>query len=433
MLFSLVLNHVKAATKLPTIEIDEIYRNKDLKELDIDTYLSDLDIDKAVKITLIKNPELRSDLQKLGVAEAELIGAKLFSNPQLAGELMFFDRNSDIDYEIEIQKEILDIFFRPMRKSVGEAKLDLAKYQLSQIVLNKIFETKAKFLEYVFYLKALELKKTSVELTELEAEVAQRQNEAGNINPLELYSHNLSKLHNENKLADFNAEYIIAKQNFLRVLALNEADLKINQNFDYLVFPTDDKLVFDDLINIAFSNSPELKAIEKDVLANQKSLKLAKWRALPEFSLGGKVLDEPGPGRYWGPTISAGIPIFDRNQDQKAFYKAMLEKTKFDYEAQKIKLYADIKSSFADLEAKREIALRYKDFIFEQRQKLLKMTQLNYNFMLKDVYDLLHAKKNLVDAEITYLEALKDYYQNKFEILSLIGLTNFMESDVNEK
>ena len=427
------INIAFAKEQLETIKIQEIYENKELKTVDIEAYLNDLNIDKAVKIALIKNPELRSDLQKLGVAEANLIGAKLFSNPQVAGELLFFDRNSDIEYEIGIQKEILDIFFRPMRKSVGEAKLDLAKYQLSQIVLNKIYETKAKFIEYIYYLKALELKTTSVELTDLEAEVAQRQDEAGNINPLELYSHNLNNLHNENELADFNADYVKARQKFLKVLGLNEAELQINNDIDYLSFPSENKLAFAELINIAFTNSPELKAIEKNVLANEKSLKLAKWRALPDFSLGAQLQDEPGPGRYWGPSISADIPIFDRNQDQKAFFNAMLKKIKFDYEAQKIKLYAAIKNSFADLEAKREIARRYKDFIFEQRQKLLTMTQLNYNFMLKDVYDLLQAKKNLIDAEIIYLESLKHYYQNKFEILSLIGLTNFMENDSNEK
>lgn len=423
-----------AETQLNSIKIDEIYKSDEMKNIDLDSYLSNLNIDKAIKISLIKNPELRSDLQKLGVAKAELIGAKLFSNPELSGELMFFDRNSDIEYEINIQKEILDIFFRPMRKKIAETKVDLAKYQLTQIVLNKIYETKAKFIEYVFYTKALKLKKTSVELTDLEAEVAKRQSEAGNINPLELYNHNLNNLHNKNELADFQADATIAKQNFLRVLGLNQAEIKINDDIKYLEFPSENKLVFEELINLAFANSPELKSIEKNLIANEKSLKLAKWRALPEFALGAQVQDESGPGRYWGPTITAGIPIFDRNQDQKAFYDAMLKKTQFDYQAQKVKLYAGIRNSFADLEAKKEISQRYRDFIFEQRKKLLTMTQLNYNLMLKDVYDLLQAKQNLVEAEIVYLESLKDYYENKFEIMSLIGLTNFMENNSkNEK
>ncbi|MGB7158035.1 MAG: TolC family protein, partial [Tepidisphaeraceae bacterium] len=144
-----------------------------------------LSADAAVQVALLNNPALQAAYEDVGVAQAELVGAGLLSNPVFDAEARFGEGGSGTSVEITVVQDFLDVFQIPLRKRLATDALRSAELRTADGVLNLAAETRETYYAAQAATQLLELRKTVAEASGASADVATRLREAGNVTELD--------------------------------------------------------------------------------------------------------------------------------------------------------------------------------------------------------------------------------------------------------
>ena len=122
-----------------------------------------------------------------------------------------------------------------------------------------------------------------------------------------------------------------------------------------------------------------------------------------------------------GPNLSVQLPIFDTGKASIARLEAEQLRAMRQLDAIAIDARSEVRE-FRDLMvASRELAEFYRSVLLPQRARILDLTLLHYNMMLKGNYDLLFAKQNQVEVEKAYVEAWRDYWIARAQLERAVG------------
>src|SRR5256885_1884173 len=75
--------------------------------------------DRAVEVALLNNPTLAATYEDLGIAQADLMEARVPRNPTIAAEVRF-PQHAALPFEIELTQSLLDLLLMPVRSRAGE-------------------------------------------------------------------------------------------------------------------------------------------------------------------------------------------------------------------------------------------------------------------------------------------------------------------------
>jgi len=135
---------------------------------------------------------------------------------------------------------------------------------------------------------------------------------------------------------------------------------------------------------------------------------------------------EPDGVKTTGPSVIVPIPLFDRGLAGRTRAAANLRMAEQ-------RLYALTTTARAEARAARERLLEararadyLKDVIVPRRQRILYLTQLEYNTMLRGVFDLIRARQGLSDALREQVMAVRDYWLARTDLdAAVAGVTGF--------
>jgi cobalt-zinc-cadmium efflux system outer membrane protein len=175
----------------------------------------------------------------------------------------------------------------------------------------------------------------------------------------------------------------------------------------------------DDLEPVAVYASLALHAGAANAEAAANRLGAARVQAfLPELGVGASAIELDGHLEV-GPAIRLGIPLFDQRAGERA--KAAAEANRADHElaADAIELRARARAVRIEALEAYEEAQHLHDVVLPLRQKIVDETLLHYNAMDADPFQLIVARRDLVDAGHQYLEALRRYANAMSEVEAL--------------
>jgi outer membrane protein, heavy metal efflux system len=78
---------------------------------------------EAVQICLLNNPKLQAAFFNVGIAGAEVVQSRLFSNPSVALSPRFPDGGDPTSFEASFAQNIADLWLIPIRKRAAEHAL----------------------------------------------------------------------------------------------------------------------------------------------------------------------------------------------------------------------------------------------------------------------------------------------------------------------
>ena len=141
----------------------------------------------AAQIALLNNRGLQSTFEEIGLAQADLIEARTFPNPELNVSARFPDKPpSGTDVEWSIAQNFLNILMIPLKAKVAKDQLLAAQFRVSDAITRLVAETKSA----IYQLKAAEeiLARLKVEQAAqaTSLDLIQKLHEAGNITDLQL-------------------------------------------------------------------------------------------------------------------------------------------------------------------------------------------------------------------------------------------------------
>lgn len=375
-----------------------------------------LNPDAAVQVALLNNRHLQATYEELGIAQADLVQAGLLKNPIFDGALRFAEGGAGsptIDLGIAI--EFLDVLFVGLRKEQAQAQLEATKARVTSAVLQTAADTKKAFFDFQAAEQSLELQKQVYQATEASYELAKRIRAAGNNTTLELA--NERALYEEARLAVASAEASIIERReaLIRQLGLwgSQTAIKVQGR---LADPPQELTFNQELERQVIDRSLTLDAARAEYVSSLKAAGIASpLGVLSESEVG--ISAERGEGEWeLGPSLSLPIPIFGQGQPAIARAGSRVRQAAHNYYAAAIDIRSALRQAYAKAISLQQRIQHYQKVMLPLRQSIVEDSQLQYNAMQIGAFQLLQAKRDQIQAGLSYLELLRDYWKARADL-----------------
>jgi len=381
-----------------------------------------LQADDAVRVALLRNPELRELYARLGFSAAEVYDAGRPANPRLSGSVLFTGAAGTQDrYDYGLTQDFLGLLLWPARSRLAEADFARTQQEAGAAVTALAADTRAAWYRLVAANQVRQLRETVADATSASAELAQRYHDAGNLAALDLELDQAEAAQAEADAAAARNEAVAARAALARRMGVPV------ERRDWSVAPQlppppagDEALPA--LLDLARRSRLDLAAKRREVALQEDALGLARstrWIGGIEAGVQGER-DDDGT-HLLGPSLSLELPLFNQGQGRMLRAQARLERSRAELERLELDAGNDIAAAQQRAASLRALALRYTREFIPLRERIVRHTQERGNFMLAGPFELIRARRDEYDTDQKYLETLRDYWLARAELERLVG------------
>lgn len=286
-----------------------------------------LNLGKAESLFLKHNYDLLASNYKIDQARAEMITAKLFDNPTLDYENLFYNHETKKflqtsyasgQYAASISQLFKLAGKRNKNIKLAQTGVKLAEFEYYDLIRTLRFELVNTFYKTYFSQQSVKVYGEQINSTDQLLKAYDVQLKMGNVSAKDV-------IRIKSLLINLKAE----QAGLLNELEDNCKDLKLLCGLDAgtsLSLTLDqadlknrsiDEIPYNSLLDSARANRADLKLAKADLLYNERNLKLQKAMAIPDIEIA-LSYDLKGnyPEKYTGLGLKIPIPLFSRNQGE---------------------------------------------------------------------------------------------------------------------
>jgi outer membrane protein, heavy metal efflux system len=389
----------------------------------IDKLLAEeLSADAAVQIALLNNGSLQASYDELGITQADVVQAGLLENPVFMGRVRFPHAPPSVtNLEFDVAQDFLSLLMLPARKRLAAAQFEQTKLHVATEVLKLAIEVEKAYYELLGAKSVAALRRLVVETGEASYDMARRLHGAGNLSDLNLSNERGQYEQARVMLAKSEAKVLTVRERLTRLMGLWGRDRSWEVPGRLPDLPRDE-IPLEHLESLAIANRLDLGAARQEVKVFAEALGISRdfrWIAAAELG----VSSERDTDGQWvtGPALTLELPLFDQHQAKLARQEAQLRQSQNRLIALAVSIRSEVRSLRNDLLTARYLVEHYKTVIIPLRERIVKLTQEEYNYMLAGVFELLMAKLQELDAYQEYLEAVRDYWMTRAELRHAVG------------
>lgn len=383
----------------------------------------ELTADRAVRVAFANNRDLQATLEELGVARAELIAASTIRNPILDGEIRF-PGDPKKPFELAIGHTIVDLFQIRNRRKLGRAQFEAARLRVGGAIIHFASQVRTDYYDLLAARKLLARQETILKAQEAAAELARRQHAAGNISDLDLETEQARYEQVKLDTARAQLEELEARERVIADLGLvQRTELKLPAEFPA---PPAAETTAAEVEQQVVARRLDIQLARREIEAGERAVGVARTAVLDDLTVGAHHEREPDGTKTTGPAGSVPIPIFDRGAAQRAGARAMLRMAQQRLAALTATARSEARAALERMLEARARMDYLRDVVVPRRDRILKLTQLEYNAMLRGVFQLIEARQNLARAQREEVDATRDYWVARTELdTALLGVGRF--------
>ncbi|MEJ2113651.1 MAG: TolC family protein, partial [Flavobacteriaceae bacterium] len=345
-----------------------------------------------------------------------------------------------------------------IQKSLQQAQ----KESYNSESLNTVFNVSTAYFNALILKSNYIIQNRNLELTKRNLRIAEHNFEAGQSSKSDVLRFKSEASQNtQTMLESFNR--LMQGFNVLNELLNNPIDTKIDvedaelkeglfSNYNYKrlgVFLDDPSLrkpFIDFLVQEAMSNAPELKLLDYNLKASQRSERLyGSGRFLPSIALQGQYNHEfsrSGVGTEYPPLFNAlpdgfynvgvnvSLPIFNQNKQNINKQKASVQIDQLNTSIESLKLSIQKNINDAVLQLINQIANIELSRVFEETAKeALDLTQTSYANGAVNIVQLLDAQNNYLQAQLASSNATYNYLISSMQLERSLGTFFLLQTD----
>jgi cobalt-zinc-cadmium efflux system outer membrane protein len=383
-----------------------------------------LDADAAVRVALLANRELRARLRELGVARGQLLQAGLLPNPRAEVELLP-ERGSELELRVEF--DITRALLAPLRARGFDAELEATRYAVAAAVVDLAYRVRVGYVRVQATEQRLGIARQALAALDAARLAARALFEAGNLPALDLATHEAAHDRATVEAERIELDVATERERFTRVLGLADARPTWRVRSLLPVAP-EQPMAADDLESRALRANLELQGARQHLVSLARRAGFARTEGLvPDVAvdvhaLTGRPESQAGNSADWrfGGGISLSLPLFDRQQGTAlaldAAWRAGLERY--------YGLAADLRSETRELQQRLQSAhtraRKYQEVILPGQSRVTEQSLLQYNAMQLGVFQLLAARREQLDAQLAYVDTLREYWSAVIEVEALL-------------
>ncbi len=381
----------------------------------------ELTLSNTVRVALLSNRNLQSLYEELGVAQADLVQAGLLKNPTLGATYDFPLDRSGSGFQFSLVTDLLQVFTMGSRKRIARTVLEGTKYRVAGEVIHHVYEVKTAYFVVQAAQQTLSMRQIVKDAAQAAVELARRQHDAGTTSDLDLANEETLFAQVSTDFRRSRADLASAREHLNRLMGVwgTDAAWKLTANLSEL--PSNDPSL-EHLESRAIAGRYDLAAAHKDVQVVSYALSLAKnTRWIGSVDAGVDFHREAEGVRLLGPTVSVELPIFDQRQAVIARIEAQLRQVKNREGALAVDIRSEVRELSTRLNVARGVVEDYQRTLVPMREKIVGLSQQQYDAMLLGVFQLLIAKQNEINTYREFIEALRDYWSLRAELEWKVG------------
>ena len=385
--------------------------------VDIDALLAKpLDADAAVKIALANNTRLAAALDDLGIAGGELAQALGLGPLVVDGQLRFGSHGHE--YEVDAVQNVLTLVTAPRRRAAAHADLAAARATAAATALELAARVEIAFHDYLAAQQLVELRRTAFDAADVAATVRERMHDAGNTTDLALARDRAAREQARVELARSEATLERRREPIDALLGLSGERTKWTTT-GMLVDPPEVAPAVDDLETASVAASLEL-------VAGRAHVDAAANRAGADNRRGGvararrrRLCARPRRRARSRPCDPPRHPAVRSTRRRTREGRCRQRTIEHELSATAVELRARARSVRVAALAAHAEARHLHEVVLPLRQQIVDETLLHYNAMDANPFELIVARRDLVDAGAQYLEALRRYADAMTEVTAL--------------
>ncbi len=363
----------------------------------------------ALALAFERNPDIRRQYAKLGIAHGDLQDAARIANPTLS--LAWLDpKGGGRDQTTQgISASFADLLLLPARR-----RLSAAEFRRVELAVGSALVTLAREVESAWYgdvgAQQVEALRAAVaDAARQEANLAQRFFEAGNISQLQFDRQAAVAAGADVDALRAQSDAAASRAKLANLLGL--ATTGSWRTVDRLATPPDSNLAERVLAESALSQRLDLASVRAEVAVLEDTLGVTRgWRLLGSVEAGYEWEREIDGTKLLGPTLALELPIFNQGQGAVARAEAQLLDARARADALALVVENDVATGVRQLALAREVSERYRLEWLPAADSAVERQQERFSFMLVGAFDLIQAKREQYDAWQGYLESLRDYW-----------------------
>jgi cobalt-zinc-cadmium efflux system outer membrane protein len=373
---------------------------------------------RAVQIALLNNRKLQASYADLGVAQADLVQAGLLTNPVVDGSVLWPYRPEAGAAQIAtgIVFNFIELFWKRYKTAVANSALEEVKLSVSGMVIDHAAQTNLAFIDYVATQQQIELFRKVVDSARAGVVSAKAIREAGNSTPLDFEQQHNVLTQAKLDLANAEAAAAGARERLNVLMGLTGQQTKIWHVPTRLPSAQASTSLFDGIERHAVERSIELAALRQKIITLGYKYQLTSRAALiPDVGIGVELESTKAKGEEReyeaGPVFDVTFPLFDQGQAKRARGIMEIRRAQDQYWAMGVRVRSAVRLARAELLTAHKMVTYYQHAILPQQSRLLKATTQQYNAMQEDVFRLIRAKREQIQAGRGYIDALRAYWR----------------------
>ena len=384
---------------------------------------AELTLDAAIRVSLLANRSLQASYEELGIAQADLVQAGLLKNPTLGGDYAFplNPSRGGAEFGLNLSTDLLQLFTLVARKDVSGAVVEAAKYRVAGEVLRHIYEVKAAYYAAQAAQQMYAMRGIVTEAAEAAVELSRRQHQGGTINDLDLANEEALYAQASMDFARSRAEVVATREQLNQLMGVWGADTAWTISAKMADVPEMD-VSLEHLESKAIANRYDLRAARADVQAVSYALALSentRWVGALDVGVHVERLSEGVT--VLGPTASIALPIFDQGRGTIARVEAQLRQVTNREQALAVSIRSEVRKGVTRVEVARTVVQSYQRTLVPLRERIVALSQQQYDAMLLGVFQLLLARQNEINTYREFIEALRDYWTARAELEWKVG------------
>lgn len=375
-----------------------------------------LDVDRAVRVALLNNRALRATLREMGVARGRLLQASLLPNPEIEAELLP-ERDSAVELRVEF--DLTSALLAPVRARAVAPDVAAARHRAAAAIVRLGYDVREAYYRALATEQRTGIAQRMQDAQAAARDAARAMAEAGNIPELDLASHEAAYEKGRITVARLELEALEAREELQKLLGLygdtttwTFAGELPDAGAAPPIPETLESAVIDK--NLDMQRSRE----ELEGLARRAGVtRLEGW--LPDVSVDvhglhtepetGAASERPREWRFGG-GVSVALPVFDRRQGDVAALEAAFDAALERYLGMATDLRATARQARARVTSAHARARKFEEVILPAQRRVSEQTLLQYNAMQIGVFQLLAARRDVLEVELARIETLREYW-----------------------
>jgi cobalt-zinc-cadmium efflux system outer membrane protein len=395
-----------------------------------------LSSDDFVRRALASNGELAAARIEIEQARGRLRQAGLRPNPTLEVEQTtgrFTGSPDERETSVGVALPIELAAKRKRRIELAQAELEAVEAEVADRERRLTLEVMTVYAEALSALRELE---TTENLNQVDLQTARfvqaRVNE-GESAPLELnlLRTEVDRLRSRRALVEGRLTTALLKLKALAGISDTEP-LRLREDLATIRQPSFPQSV-EAAITIALRSRPDLRLARLNEEVAEAGLKLARASASPDltaftrYSVSRSAFEETPVGvlRDRDKTltfgISVSIPIFNRNQGNKAEAAAFISQARTRREFLEQIIRSEVQSAYARYEAARSAALTFEQGVIGRATENIRVIRAAYELGQFQITDLLAEQRRLLDSQREYTETLTEQHRALADLQAALG------------